>query len=334
MNEKKRNEKGAPVSRRIGAKIGAGAMAVAIAVSIAALPANALAAGNAERQVAAYSASGVDYGPLNEYLKGLEERQLTVHSIKNKNVWSYQRKAVSIAGRQLSVNSLTINGKEYIPSRKAAEALGLSYNYNSTAKSVTIKGTGLEMTFSNGSYVTWANGRALFSMSPSVIMSDGRMYIPAESFAKAVGLRFSSTSQAVLLSGSYAPIVSGDKFYRSDEVFWLARIIQAESAGEPLLGQIAVGNIVLNRVKSSAYPNTIYGVIFDRKYGVQFSPVLDGSIYNTPGYSATLAAKICLDGYDVSDGTLFFLRPEHSTSSWIPKNRQYGFTIGDHDFYY
>jgi N-acetylmuramoyl-L-alanine amidase len=137
----------------------------------------------------------------------------------------------------------------------------------------------------------------------------------------------------VRITGKYSPIIHASKYYRSDEVLWLARIIHAESRGEPLLGQIAVGNVVLNRVRSSSYPNTIYGVIFDRKYGVQFSPVLDGTIYNTPSYNSTLAAKICLEGYDISDGALFFLRPELSTSSWIPNNRPYSFSVGKHDFY-
>ena len=57
--------------------------------------------------------------------------------------------------------------------------------------------------------------------------------------------------------------------YNEDDVYWLSRIISAESRGEPLEGQIAVGNVVLNRVRSSAYPNTIYGVIFDRKHGTR-----------------------------------------------------------------
>jgi len=61
--------------------------------------------------------------------------------------------------------------------------------------------------------------------------------------------------------------------------------------------------------------------------------VLDGSIYNTPSYNATLAAKICLEGFDLSEGALFFLRPEMSSSSWIPNNRPYIFSIGKHDFY-
>ena len=159
------------------------------------------------------------------------------------------------------------------------------------------------------------------------------MYIPAEAFAKAVGLTLSVRNGAVSLSGDVKALMAASEYYREDEVFWLARIIHAESSGEPLIGKIAVGNVVLNRVRSAYYPSTIYGVIFDRKYGVQFSPVANGAIYNTPSYASRLAAKICLEGFDLSKGAFFFLRPELSSSSWIPDSREYVFTVGKHDFY-
>ena len=75
------------------------------------------------------------------------------------------------------------------------------------------------------------------------------------------------------------------------------------------------------------------GVIFDKKYGVQFSPVLDGSIYNTPTESCILAAKISLEGYKINGKVLFFLAPKYAQSSWIPNSRTYEFTVGKHDFY-
>ncbi len=255
-------------------------------------------------------------------------------SISNKNLWSYSRPTVSIGGTTLSVKGVIINGVSYIPFRTASAAIGgSSYSYNSSTKTSTMRAPGLEIVATDGCYVTYANGRTLFNTTPNVIMSDGRLYIPANVFAKAVGMTVDASGSSVSLRGSYSPLLSADKFYRSDEVFWLARIIHAESRGEALIGQIAVGNVVLNRVRSAYYPNTIYGVIFDRKYGVQFSPILDGTIYNTPGYSATLAAKICLEGYDVSGGAFFFLNVKLATSSWIPRTREYAFTIGNHDFY-
>jgi N-acetylmuramoyl-L-alanine amidase len=96
---------------------------------------------------------------------------------------------------------------------------------------------------------------------------------------------------------------------------------------------MAVGNEVLNRVRSSQYPNSIYGVIFDRKHGIQFSPIANGTIYNTPNAESIIAAKICLEGYSLSSTALYFLNPRISTSFWIVENCTYEFSIGGHDFY-
>lgn len=258
----------------------------------------------------------------------------SLKTLTSKSLANYARSKVSVGGVTLAVQGFDFDGVSYIPFRAAASAVsGSTYSYNSGTGSSTMRASGLEMTASNGCYVSYANGRALFSTTPTVIMSDGRMYIPATVFAKAVGMSLDVSGNSVTISGGFKPLVSADEFYRDDEVLWLARIIHAESKGEPLLGQVAVGNVVLNRVKSAYYPNTIYGVIFDRKYGVQFSPILDGSIYNNPSYNSTLAAKICLEGYDISDGAFFFLNTRFATSSWIPQNREYVFTIGNHDFY-
>jgi N-acetylmuramoyl-L-alanine amidase len=98
-------------------------------------------------------------------------------------------------------------------------------------------------------------------------------------------------------------------------------------------GKLAVGNVILNRVRSSAYPNTIYGVIFDRKYGTQFSPVANGTIYNTPTADSIIAAKMCLEGYSLSSDILYFVNPKKAPNSWIAQNRTYAFTVGNHAFF-
>ncbi|MTI81303.1 MAG: cell wall hydrolase [Firmicutes bacterium] len=121
----------------------------------------------------------------------------------------------------------------------------------------------------------------------------------------------------------------------SDEVYWLARIIHAEAEAEPYLGKAAVGNVILNRVKVSKFPNTIYGVIFDVQDGyTQFSPVLDGRIHNSPSSESIKAAKDVLDGYQPVGSALYFLNPKKSENFWIPANRNYMTTIGKHDFYH
>ena len=129
-------------------------------------------------------------------------------------------------------------------------------------------------------------------------------------------------------------MVKADAAYDYEDLYWLARVISAEAKGESFTGQIGVGTVVLNRVRSKDFPNTVKGVVFDQKYGTQFTPVANGTIYQTPTASAVVAAKMCLDGYTLSNSVLYFLNPRIATSSWIVQNRKYAFRIGNHDFYY
>lgn len=262
------------------------------------------------------------------------KRTLGVNGIPSKYASAYTATSIYIRGNKLPYDALTINGELYVPLRafSTAVAPGASVTYNSKTRTLTVKANGLYLTATDGAYTIYANDRPLFNLNPAVIMTNGSMYIPLSSAAKAFGVKYTLTG-TVNVTGNFTPLASAASFYRSDEVFWLARIITAESQGEPLIGQIAVGNVILNRVKSPYFPNTIYGVIFDRKYGVQFTPVLNGTIYNTPTYTATLAAKICLEGFTLSSDVLYFLEPTLSTSHWIINTRTYKFTIGHHDFF-
>lgn len=256
-------------------------------------------------------------------------------TIATRYLWKLPQRTLTVNGKTLSEPAMMMNGTLYLPLRAFANALGdAKISYNSSTKTATLSMSGLYLTATDGGFVTYANDRPLFSFSPNVLMSNGKMYIPASALTKALGVEIKSqTNSAITISGSYKPLTPASKFYREDEVYWLSKIINAESGGESLIGQIAVGDVIMNRVKSSLYPNTIYGVIFDRKYGVQFSPILDGSIYNNPTYTATLAAKICLEGTSLSDNALFFLNPKTAQSNWIVKSREYAYTIGGHDFY-
>jgi N-acetylmuramoyl-L-alanine amidase len=135
--------------------------------------------------------------------------------------------------------------------------------------------------------------------------------------------------QVVITAGS-GPITSGDVAYPSDVLYWLSHIINAESGNQPLAGKIAVGNVVLNRVASSSFPNTVYEVIFQRS---QFTPVSNGSIYLTPNAESVIAAKLCLDGANTVGNAIYFLNPKSSPNSWASRTRPYVATIGAHAFY-
>ena len=119
-----------------------------------------------------------------------------------------------------------------------------------------------------------------------------------------------------------------------DDIFWLGRIIHAEAAGEPYIGKVAVGNVVMNRVNSNQFPNTIYGVIFEYFQGIpQFSPVQDGTIYNNPSSESLKAAEEAYFGSKPVGDALYFFNPKKAAGTWIVKNRQYITTIGNHAFY-
>ncbi|WNQ13384.1 cell wall hydrolase [Paenibacillus aurantius] len=108
----------------------------------------------------------------------------------------------------------------------------------------------------------------------------------------------------------------------------LARIIHAEARGESFQGQVAVGAVVLNRVQSNSFPDSISGVIFQPG---QFSAVRDGQYQLAPDSSAYEAARTALNGYDPTGGALFYYNPAIATSSWM-KARPAKLTIGNHVF--
>jgi len=126
---------------------------------------------------------------------------------------------------------------------------------------------------------------------------------------------------------------SGNEYYNSNDLYWLSRIIEAEASGESQAGKIAVGNCVINRVNSKEFPNTIYGVIFDTKYGVQYQPTANGAIYNNPSDASVQAAKDALSGHSVVGNALYFCSVKVAPYSWASKNRPYLTTIGNHVFY-
>ncbi len=244
---------------------------------------------------------------------------------------------VCLDGETILTNDCVIwNSITYVPLRKFCNLFDdCNFSWDGTCSAATVEtGHGMTLTVQSGAVYICANGHYFYTVG-AVQNWGNSLYVPIRPLARAfdVELVWNAARHAVeLQSSSGCPAVE-EASYPSDELYWLSRIISAEARGESLEGQIAVGNVVLNRVRNSAYPNTIYGVIFDRKYGTQFSPVSYGTIYNQPARSAVIAAKICLEGYTLSDSVLFFMNPRIATSNWISKNRPYAFTIGNHDFY-
>ena len=108
----------------------------------------------------------------------------------------------------------------------------------------------------------------------------------------------------------------------------LARLVYGEARGETYTGQVAVAAVVLNRVKSSSFPNTISGVVYQSG---AFDAVSDGQINMTPDSTAKKAAQDALNGWDPSYGAIYYFNPSTATNKWI-WSRPMTVTIGKHRF--
>ena len=121
---------------------------------------------------------------------------------------------------------------------------------------------------------------------------------------------------------------SGGGSASNSDLNLLAHLIYAEARGEPYSGQVAVGAVVLNRVKSSKFPNSVAGVIYQPG---AFDVVSDGQINYAPNTNAINAARDALNGWDPTYGCIYYFNPNTATSSWI-WSRPYVITIGNHRF--
>ena len=122
--------------------------------------------------------------------------------------------------------------------------------------------------------------------------------------------------------------ISTNKTTANNNVNLLARAISGEARGEPYEGQVAVGAVILNRVNSSKFPNTLAGVIYQSG---AFDSVMDGQINMEPTSAALKAAQDALSGWDPTGGCIYFFNPATSTSKWI-WSRPIVKTIGKHCF--
>ena len=151
------------------------------------------------------------------------------------------------------------------------------------------------------------------------LTADGRVGVKT---AAALGVTLSGSKAAsTTASASSAKIVSADHRL-------LAKLVYAEARGEPYKGQVAVAAVVLNRVSSASFPNTISGVIYQRN---AFTCVNNGSINNTPDNSCIRAALDALNGWDPTGGCLYYYNPKTAVDNWI-RTRTTKTVIGRHSF--
>lgn len=149
-------------------------------------------------------------------------------------------------------------------------------------------------------------------------------------FQKSNGLTVDGIAGTKTLNamGIYNSTSSNNTTASTSNLNLLSRLVYSEARGEPYTGQVAVAAVVLNRVSSSAFPNTIAGVIYQSG---AFDAVSDGQINLKPDNTAIKAAQDALNGWDPSYGAIYYFNPNTATSAWI-WSRPLTVVIGNHRF--
>ena len=242
-----------------------------------------------------------------------------VLSVEGRNLWSEAN--TRIVGE----------GTAYVSLRTVAGLLAPEAELSWENGAAWARGDGLTLSARPGDTWLTVNDRALY-IPDGVMLENGRTMVPLRVLAEALGgsASWDPKEGITLTVGSGRPAATA---YTAEELYWMSRIISAESRGEPLLGKIAVGTVVLNRVASGEFPDSIHDVIFDSKWGIQFQPVANGTVYNEPTEESVLAAKLVLDGARAAGDSLYFLAPLLTDNHWTMENREFVVTIGCHWFY-
>ena len=224
----------------------------------------------------------------------------------------------------------SIDSDIYVPMLSFCKVMGakvLKWDEESQSALAVFREFAIDATAGNV-YIN-ANGRCLYAEYGCRVI-DGVLMVQLSTLCKAVDAVYEidmSAKTISIISGA-GIIMSGDEFYNQEDLFWLARIIWAESGNQCFEGQIAVGNVVLNRANGpSRFPDDIYGVIFQTG---QFEPVSNGTIYNTPTEECWAAAKLALEGVRPVGDCLYFAA---FFNCWAGNNRVFYRQIQGHYFW-
>ncbi len=246
--------------------------------------------------------------------------------------------AVSVAGESFCAGETHLNeSTTVVPFRAFIDEMtdgGAVITWDGKTKTAYAEYAGITVCARAGEEYIIANGRALPCTTANTIVN-GRMTVAVRPLAAVfdASVLWDGETKSVSVGERRGLIESADEYYDADDLYWLSRIISAESRGEPMEGKIAVGTVVYNRVASDDYPDTVYGVIFDMEHGVQFTPAATGSVYNEPTNESVIAAKLCMEGKRYRSDALFFCTVAIKDTSWAGKNRPFIETIGGHAFF-
>ena len=239
----------------------------------------------------------------------------------------------------LADRAIVKNSSIDVSPESISDYYGLDLSCELDNNSFHLQGMGLQMKGSKQNEYMIANNRYIYTPEGYVV-DNGRLYLPESAIEKVFGIKLTAYGEPMQLeisSQTVSIIKGGSNYYEinfnTEDLFWLPRIIYSETRDQPMAGLIGVGNVIYNRVNHPLFPDTVFEVIFDNEYAVQFTPAATGAVMGEPDERSVVAAYLCLEGYNTVGESLYFVNPETGKSSWFEKELQFVCRIGDHDFY-
>lgn len=238
----------------------------------------------------------------------------------------------------LSARAYVSGQAVFLPPEAVCAAARLSMSWSEDNGTLTLSVPGAVLTGHKDDGYFEADGRYIYAPDGWLVKGDV-LYLPSDAVERLFGVKInvSEKRDRLELSTDKLTVMSGgasyyELNYDAELLYWLPQIINAEAKFEPLAGQIGVGNVVMNRLSSPDFPDTIFEVIYDTEHTVQFEPISTGGIFQEPTEQATIAAYLCLEGYSTVGGSLYFVNPEFG-SGWFDSSLELVETIGHHNFY-
>lgn len=238
----------------------------------------------------------------------------------------------------LSARAYVSGQAVFLPPEAVCAAARLSMSWSEDNGTLTLSVPGAVLTGHKDDGYFEADGRYIYAPDGWLVKGDV-LYLPSDAVERLFGVKInvSEKRDRLELSTDKLAVISGganyyELNYDAELLYWLPQIINAEAKFESLAGQIGVGNVVMNRLRSPDFPDTIFEVIYDTEHTVQFEPISTGGIFQEPTEQATIAAYLCLEGYSTVGGSLYFVNPEFG-SGWFDSSLELVETIGHHNFY-
>ena len=238
----------------------------------------------------------------------------------------------------LSARAYVSGEAVFLPPEAVCAAARLSMSWSEDNGTLTLSVPGAVLTGHKDDGYFEADRRYIYAPDGWLVKGDV-LYLPSDAVERLFGVKInvSEKRDRLELSTDKLAVMSGgasyyELNYDAELLYWLPQIINAEAKFEPLAGQIGVGNVVMNRLRSPDFPDTIFEVIYDTEHTVQFEPISTGGIFQEPTEQATIAAYLCLEGYSTVGGSLYFVNPEFG-SGWFDSSLELVETIGHHNFY-